>query len=138
MATTVKPMTKAQVLQYLAEKTGQTKKLTTLFLDELVQLAYKEAKKTFTLPGLGKLELVQRKKRKGRNPATGEVITIPAKKVVKFKIAKACKDAVLPAKKDAEAPKEKAAVKEKAVKVVKEKVAKEKAVKEKAAPKKKA
>lgn len=93
-----KPMTKAQIVEHLASKTGTTKKLSTQFLQELITLSYKEAKKSFTIPGLGKLVLVSRKKRQGRNPATGQVITIPAKKVVKFKIAKAAKDAILPQK----------------------------------------
>ena len=61
-------------------------------------LAYKNAKDTFTLPGLGKLVLVDRKARIGRNPATGETIQIKAKKVVKFRVAKAAKDAILGAK----------------------------------------
>ncbi|NJO85716.1 MAG: HU family DNA-binding protein, partial [Synechococcaceae cyanobacterium RM1_1_27] len=65
------------------------------FLDSLCDLAYGEAKKGFTLPGFGKLVLVNRKARMGRNPATGETIKIPAKKVVKFRVAKACKDAIL-------------------------------------------
>ena len=58
-------------------------------------MAYREAKNSFTIPGVGKLVLVNRKARIGRNPATGEQIQIPAKKVVKFRVAKACKDAVL-------------------------------------------
>lgn len=90
-----KPMTKGQIVDHLAQKTGTTKKVSTQFLEELVSLSYKEAKKTFVIPGLGKLVLAQRKKRQGRNPATGAVITIPAKKVLKFRIAKAAKDAVL-------------------------------------------
>lgn len=90
-----KPMTKGQIVDHLAQKTGTTKKLSAQFLEELVSLSYKEAKKTFVIPGLGKLVLAQRKKRQGRNPATGAVITIPAKKVLKFRIAKAAKDAVL-------------------------------------------
>ncbi|HOW74206.1 MAG TPA: HU family DNA-binding protein, partial [Phycisphaerae bacterium] len=65
------------------------------FLQELAALAYDEAKNSFTLPGLGKLVLVQRKARMGRNPATGETIKIAAKKVVKFRVAKAAKDAIL-------------------------------------------
>lgn len=97
--TAKKPMTKAQIIDHLAKKTGTTKKLTTQFLDEYTNLAYKEAKKSFTLPGLGKLVVVSRKRRKGRNPATGETMVIPAKKVLKFRIAKAAKDAVLPTKK---------------------------------------
>ena len=90
-----KPLTKAEVLTHLAAKTKTTKKLAGQFLDELVTLAYKEAKKSFVLPGLGKLVVVNRKKRMGRNPATGETMVIPAKRVLKFRIAKAAKDAVL-------------------------------------------
>jgi len=94
-----KSMTKGQILDHMAKKMGTTKKQAGLFLEEFVALAYKEAKKEFTIPGLGKLLVVSRKRRKGRNPATGESIVIPAKKVLKFRIAKACKDNVLPAKK---------------------------------------
>lgn len=90
-----KPMTKAQIADAIATKADITKKLAAQILDDLAQLAYKEAKTGFTLPGLGKLVLVKRKARKGRNPQTGEEIKIPAKKVVKFRVAKACKDAVL-------------------------------------------
>jgi DNA-binding protein HU-beta len=72
-----------------------TKKQASVILESLVALAYKEAKKGFTIPGLGKLVVVQRKARKGRNPATGEAIKIPAKKVLKFRIAKAAKDSIL-------------------------------------------
>ena len=67
-------------------------------LEALVALAYKNAKNSFTLPGLGKLVLVNRKARMGRNPATGETIKIAAKRVVKFRVAKAAKDAILGAK----------------------------------------
>lgn len=94
-----KPMTKAQILSHLADKVGVTKKQAGEFMDEFVALAYKQAKNQFTIPGIGKLVLVSRKARMGRNPATGEAIKIPAKKVVKFRVAKACKDAVLPQKK---------------------------------------
>jgi len=90
-----KSMTKSAVASTLAEKVEITKKQSALFLEELANLAYKEAKNGFTLPGLGKLVLVHRKARMGRNPATGEAIKIPAKKVVKFRVAKACKDSVL-------------------------------------------
>ncbi len=94
-----KALTKAQIVQKLSEKMGMTKKDTNQFFDELSALAYKEAKNGFTLPGLGKLVLVSRKARKGRNPQTGEPIKIPAKKVVKFRVAKAAKDTILPSKK---------------------------------------
>jgi DNA-binding protein HU-beta len=88
-------MTKSATLSTLAAKTGLSKKQTGQFIDELVKLAYKEAKNSFTIPGLGKLVLVNRAARLGRNPATGEQIQIPAKRVVKFRIAKAAKDAIL-------------------------------------------
>ena len=90
-----KSMTKAQIIDHLAKKTKTTKKLAGEFLDELVQLSYKEAKRDFVLPGLGKLKVAQRQQRMGRNPATGESIVIPARKVLKFRISKAAKDAVL-------------------------------------------
>jgi len=93
-----KALTKSQIAATLAEKVEISKKQAAQFLDELASLAYKNAKNTFTLPGLGKLVLVNRKARQGRNPATGETIQIPAKRVVKFRVAKACKDAVLGAK----------------------------------------
>jgi DNA-binding protein HU-beta len=93
-----KPMSKAAIISYLAEKLDLQKKVVNSFLEEFTKLAYKEAKNSFTIPGIGKLVLVKRKARKGRNPATGEIINIPAKTVVKFKVLKACKDAVLPKK----------------------------------------
>lgn len=88
-------LTKAQIQAQLAEKTGLAKKQVGLFFDELGKLAYKEAKNSFTIPGLGKIVLVNRAARIGRNPATGEQIQIPAKRVVKFRVAKAAKDAIL-------------------------------------------
>lgn len=94
-----KAMTKAQIISKLAEKAGVTKKQAGVLLAGLVEIAYKEAKTGFTIPGLGKLVVVQRKAREGRNPATGEKIKIPAKKVLKFRIAKAAKDAITPPKK---------------------------------------
>lgn len=92
-------MTKSQIIDHLAKKTETTKKLSEQFVNELVSLAHKEAKNSFTIPGLGKLVVVDRKERMGRNPATGESIVIPAKKVLKFRIAKAAKDAIMPKKK---------------------------------------
>jgi DNA-binding protein HU-beta len=93
-----KPLTKSQIAAEIAEKAGITKKNASEVLELIAQLAYKNAKNSFTLPGLGKLVLVNRKARMGRNPATGQEIKIPAKKVVKFRVAKACKDAILGAK----------------------------------------
>jgi DNA-binding protein HU-beta len=93
-----KALSKSQIASSIAEKAGITKKQAAEILETIAQLAYKNARNSFTLPGLGKLVLVNRKARIGRNPATGEQIQIPAKKVVKFRVAKACKDAVLSAK----------------------------------------
>jgi DNA-binding protein HU-beta len=89
-----KAMTKAQILKKLAEQCDLPKKTVVEVVETLVGLAYKEAKNGFTIPGLGKLVLVHRKARMGRNPATGEPIHIPAKTVLRFRIAKAAKDAV--------------------------------------------
>jgi DNA-binding protein HU-beta len=88
-------MTKTQVQAALAERTGLTRKQVKEFLDQQAELAYEQAKDGFTLPGIGKLVLVDRKARMGRNPATGETIQIPARKAVKFRVSKVCKDAVL-------------------------------------------
>ncbi len=92
-------MTKSQIIAHLAEAAEVSKKTAATMLEALGALAYKEAKKGFTLPGFGKLVLVNRKARMGRNPLTGAAIKIPAKKVVKFRIAKAAKDAILGPKK---------------------------------------
>lgn len=90
-----KALTKSQITASIAEKIGVSKKTAAEALDYIAELAYKNAKNSFTLPGLGKLVLVNRKARMGRNPATGAEIKIPAKKVVKFRVAKAAKDAIL-------------------------------------------
>lgn len=94
-----KQMTKSAIADHVAKGHGLTKKAAVSVLETVVQLAYKEAKNGFTIPGLGKLVLVNRKARMGRNPQTGEAIKIPAKKVLKFRVAKAAKDSVLGTKK---------------------------------------
>ncbi len=90
-------LTKSALLAAMADKTGMSKKDVGGFLDAMTEMAYKEVKKSgvFVVPGLGKLVKVQRKARQGRNPATGATINIPAKTVVKFRVAKAAKEAVL-------------------------------------------
>lgn len=93
-----KSMSKSQIAAHLASKFELKKKTAVGILEELAQLSYREAKNSFTLPGIGKLVLVNRKARMGRNPATGEQIQIPAKTVVKFRVAKAAKEAVLGAR----------------------------------------
>jgi len=90
-----KAMTKAQILKALAERTDLPKAKVVEFTDALAAMAYEQAAEGFTIPGIGKLVLVNRKARMGRNPQTGEPIQIPAKTVVKFRVAKACKDAIL-------------------------------------------
>jgi len=94
-----KALTKSQITASIAETVGLTKTQAVQAIEALVALAYKNAKNSFTVPGLGKLVLVNRKARMGRNPATGATIKIPAKRVVKFRVAKAAKDAILGAKK---------------------------------------
>ena len=90
-------LTKSQLMQALAEKNDMAKKDVVSFMEKLVELAFEEVRTNgeFIIPGIGKLVKVHRKAREGRNPATGETIQIPAKTVVKFRVAKAAKDAVL-------------------------------------------
>lgn len=90
-------MTKTQVIAALAESTGLGKKEVAEFMEKLVSLAYSEVKNNgeFVIQGIGKMVKVNRKARQGRNPATGETIQIPAKTVVKFRLVKAAKEAVL-------------------------------------------
>ena len=92
-----KTMTKSQLVRHLAEKTEQAKKTVVAVLDELLNVAVKEvkAKGTFVVPGFGKLRKANRKARMGRNPQTGEAIKIPAKTVVRFRVSKSLKEAVV-------------------------------------------
>jgi len=90
-----KALSKAQLAAAIADKNSITKKQAVEILDQIAALAYKHAKDTFTLPGIGKLVLKNRAARMGRNPKTGEPIQIKAKRVVKFRVAKAAKDAIL-------------------------------------------
>ena len=90
-----KALSKSQLVTAIAEKAQLSKKQAAEILDHLASLAYKHAKDTFTLPGIGKLVLKNRAARIGRNPKTGEQIQIKAKRVVKFRVAKAAKDAIL-------------------------------------------
>jgi DNA-binding protein HU-beta len=94
-------LTKTQLVRHMAEKLELTNKQVGGFFDLLTETAVKETKKNgvFVIPGIGRLVRVDRKARMGRNPATGEAIKIPAKKVVKFRVAKAVKDAIVPPKK---------------------------------------
>ena len=90
-----KALSKSQLAAAIAEKAELSKKQAGEILEHIAALAYECAKDTFTLPGIGKLVLRDRAARLGRNPKTGETIQIPAKRVVKFRVAKAAKDAIL-------------------------------------------
>ena len=93
-------MTQTQIITEMSTKSGLSKKQVKEFMTDLTELAYREAKKgEFAMPGLGKLVKQKRKARLGRNPATGAEIKIPAKTVLKFRVAKAAKDSILGAKK---------------------------------------
>lgn len=96
--TASKNMSKSKIVAHLAGKTKTTKKVAIEFLEELASLAVRETKNNgqFVVPGLGKLVKAHRNARMGRNPMTGEAIKIPAKTVVKFRVAKACKEAIVP------------------------------------------
>jgi DNA-binding protein HU-beta len=98
-----KAMTKSEIAASLAEKVGITKKQVNQFFEAQADLAYKQAKNKFVLPGIGKLVLVERPQRQMTlqfpPERKGEVVTVPKKKVVKFRVAKAAKDAILGAKK---------------------------------------
>jgi DNA-binding protein HU-beta len=90
-----KSMTKSAIISHLAQKTDLSRKQVTDLMDQLLMLAVKEARNVFIVPGFGRLVLANRKALMGRNPQTGEPIKIPAKRVVKFRLAKSLKDAVL-------------------------------------------
>jgi len=94
-------MTQSAIVKELAEATGTTTKTAKQFMISFADMAVRETKKNgmFVIPGIGRLVRVDRKARLGRNPATGETIKIPAKKVVKFRVAKAVKDSIVPPKK---------------------------------------
>ena len=96
-----KVMTKSRVVAHLAGKADLSKTTAGLLLEELASLATKECKAggQFVIPGIGKALKAHRKARMGRNPQTGEPIKIAAKTVVKFRLAKAFKDSVVPPKK---------------------------------------
>jgi DNA-binding protein HU-beta len=96
----VKKMTQTAIVRELAETTGVNNKVSKQYLESLADLAVRETKKNgvFIVPGIGRLVRAERKARVGRNPATGEAIKIPAKKVVKFRLAKSVKDAIVPPK----------------------------------------
>src|SRR5687768_13469913 len=97
-----KPLTKSELASQLAERAGISKKQAGAVLAAMAELSYKQAKNTFVIPGIGKLVLVERPARKmimRFGPKAGQEVTVPKKKVLKFRVAKAAKDAILGAKK---------------------------------------
>lgn len=96
-----KPLTKTQIIAHMAEQMQLPKKQASTFLEQFSDLAVKETKRSgaFVIPGIGKLVKAERKARMGRNPQTGEPISIPKKTVVKFRVSKVCKESVVPPKK---------------------------------------
>lgn len=90
-------MTKSQTIRHLSDKVGVPRKTAAALLEELVSTAVNQTKNAgqFVIPGIGKLVKAHRKARMGRNPQTGEPLRIPAKTVVRFRVAKACKLAVV-------------------------------------------
>src|ERR1700732_1179015 len=94
-------LTKTQLVRHMAEKLELTNKQAAAYMDLLAETAVKETKKNgvFVIPGLGRLVKAEGKARMGRNPQNGEAIKIKAKTVVKFRVAKAAKDAIAPVKK---------------------------------------
>ncbi len=88
-------LTKPQIIEAIAQKTSAERKTVEAILDYLAELAYQNAKDEFTVPGIGKLVVVDRKARMARNPKTGAQFQVPAKKALKFRISKAAKDAIL-------------------------------------------
>ena len=100
MADTAARMTQTQLINELAEATATNRKVAKQFITSLAEIAVRETKKKgmFVIPGVGRLVRQERKARTGRNPATGETIKIPAKKVVKFRVAKSVKDSIVPPK----------------------------------------
>jgi DNA-binding protein HU-beta len=96
-----KPLTKSQVAATIADKTGISKKQASQALQILAELTYKNAKSSFVLPGVGKVVLANRPAREmimRFGPKAGQKIKVPAKRVLKFRFAKAAKDAILGSK----------------------------------------
>jgi DNA-binding protein HU-beta len=97
-----KAMTKSEIAAKLSEEVGITKKQANAFFEAQAKLAYKEAKNSFVVPGLGKMVVVSRAAREmvmRFGPKAGQTVKVPAKKALKFRVAKAAKDAILGGKK---------------------------------------
>ena len=96
-----KTMSKSEIAATLAEKVGITKKQASLFMQEQAALAYKQAKNSFVIPGIGKLVLAESPAREMMmrfGPKAGQMVKVPKRKKLKFRVAKAATDAILGAK----------------------------------------
>jgi DNA-binding protein HU-beta len=94
-------MTKSEIATHLAEKVGISKKQASQFFQAQAELAYKQAKSTFVIPGIGKLVLTESPAREmvmRFGPKTGQTVKVPKRKKLKFRVAKAAKDAILGSK----------------------------------------
>ena len=89
-------MTKAELIARAAEKAGVSKKQADRCLKAFIEVITDALQKgeKIALPGFGIFQVKERSERKGRNPRTGEIITIPARKVVAFKPAKQLKELI--------------------------------------------
>ncbi len=96
MARAAKVATSFPSVSETAKRLGVSKREVAV-LSDMAERSQKTG--VFVIPGLGRLVRVTRKSRAGRNPVTGEAIKIPTKKVVKFRVVKAAKDAIAPSKK---------------------------------------
>jgi DNA-binding protein HU-beta len=97
-----KAMTKSEIAAAIAEKVGITKKQVVQVFEVQSELAYKQAKNSFVIPGIGKLVLTKSAPREMKmqfGEKKGQIIKVPARTRVKFRVAKAAKDAILGAKK---------------------------------------
>ncbi len=101
-AAPTKPMTKSEMAAKLAETVGISKKQVSQFFQAQAELAYKHAKNSFVIPGIGKLVLSESPAREmvmRFGPKIGQTVKVPKRKKLKFRVAKAAKDAILGAKK---------------------------------------
>lgn len=89
-------MNKSELITAMSERGGVTKKDAERSLNGLIEAVTEELKSggKVQLVGFGTFEVAERPEREGRNPSTGETITIKAAKVPKFKAGKAFKDAM--------------------------------------------
>jgi len=89
-------MSKAELVEQIAAETGMTKAEAERAVNAFINVVTSTLKggDDVTLVGFGTFTTGERAERQGRNPQTGETITIAAKKVVKFKPGKALKDEI--------------------------------------------